>query len=279
MTHPEIARLRRDLLQAHRQPEAWWRFFAGSWAVARATARDHPALRHTWQRQALWRALTLPLLARVLGSSPAHPAWWTTYVVQLADLYVHLGRTRRGASCALRRTFPLATEVTLLRAYAAAALWSGTPRPRLALGLGLATDVLDGALARRRGEATALGALLDGEYDAALWLAAARTARRRRALSPGAEAILWLRFGMPLLAGVLAYGVAPEPVAARSRCLGQIAGSLQAALLWAALSGREQRRPRRVVLLAGTTVLAWAAHVVAYRAADDGRDAPAAGSP
>ena len=166
------------------------------------------------------------------------------------------------------RTFPLATEVTLLRPYAAAALWSGTPQPRLALGLGLATDVLDGFLARQRDEMTALGALLDGEYDASLWLAAARTARQRRALSPGAEAILWLRFGVPLLAGVLAYGVAPEPVAARSRWLGKIAGSLQAAILWAALSGRVQRGQRGVVvLLAGTTVLAWAAHVVAYRAA------------
>jgi phosphatidylglycerophosphate synthase len=210
----------------------------------------------------------LPLLARVLGSSPSHPVWWTTYALQQADLYVHLGLNRPAESFAMRRTFPLATEVTLLRAYAAAALWSGPPRPRLALGLGLATDVLDGALARRCGKATALGALLDGEYDASLWLAAARTARRRRALAPGAEAILWLRFGVPLLAGVLAYGVAPEPVSARSHRLGQIAGSLQAALLWAALSGREQRRPRRVVvLLAGTTLLAWAAHVVAYRSA------------
>jgi hypothetical protein len=152
MTHPEIDRLRRDLLQAHRQPEAWWRFLAGSWAVARATARDHPSLRHTWQRRALWRALTLPLLARVLRSSPAHPAWWTTYVVQQADLYVHLGLNRPAVSCAMRHTFPLATEVTLLRAYAAAALWSDTTRPRLALGLGLATDVLDGFLARQRGE-------------------------------------------------------------------------------------------------------------------------------
>src|SRR5919201_1146678 len=117
MTHPEIDRLRRDLLQAHRRPEAWWRFVAGSWAVARATARAHPALQHTWQRRALWRALTLPLLAQVLGSSPAHPAWWTTSAVQQADLYVHLGLNRSSESCALRRTFPLATEVTLLRAY------------------------------------------------------------------------------------------------------------------------------------------------------------------
>jgi hypothetical protein len=70
MSHPEIDRLRRDLLQAHRQLEVWWRFFAGSWAVARATAREHRALRHTWQRRALWRALTLPLLAWVLDSSP-----------------------------------------------------------------------------------------------------------------------------------------------------------------------------------------------------------------
>ena len=88
-----------------------------------------PALRHTWQRRALWLALTLPLLARVLGSSPTRLAWWTTYVVQQADLYVHPGLNRRAESCAMRHTFPLATEVTLLRAYAAAALWSSTPAP------------------------------------------------------------------------------------------------------------------------------------------------------
>jgi hypothetical protein len=99
------------------------------------------------------------------------------------------------------------------------------------------------------------------------WMAA-RTAARRRALTPGADEILWLGFGVPLLAGVLAYGVAPQQVLARSHRLGQIAGSLQAALLWAALSGRVQRDHRGVVvLLARTTLLAWATHLVAYRIA------------
>lgn len=50
--------------------------------------------------------------------------------------------------------------------------WRGATAPFLALfAVGLASDVLDGALARRLGQETALGARLDQWADFALWIA------------------------------------------------------------------------------------------------------------
>jgi hypothetical protein len=45
---------------------------------------------------------------------------------------------------------------------------------------------------------------------------------------------------MPLLAGVIAYGVVPDPVAVQSCRLGKLAGVAQAVMLWVALAGRRQ---------------------------------------
>lgn len=268
MPHPEIESLRADLRVASYSPLAWSRFLAGSWSVARITARAHPRLYRSWRARALWRAATLPLLARLLGCAPGSAPLWATFAWQQADLYVHLGLNRAAESPEARDAFPLATEVTLVRAYAAAALLSGTTRPRLALVLGMASDLFDGYLARSRGDETALGALLDAEYDAYLWLAAAHAGVRRGALSPRVASVLYARFAVPLLAGIIAYAAAPSPVPVGSTRVGKVAGVIQSAAVYAALCGRTGWRGRAsAVVLTCSAIVALAAQLGQYRKA------------
>jgi phosphatidylglycerophosphate synthase len=196
------------------------------------------------------------VLARGLGCRPWHPLLWATYVLQQADLYLHLGLNRGPDRAPLRPSLPVATECTLLRAYAAAALLAGTPHPRRALVVGALSDLIDGALARRAGGETALGGLLDGEYDAYLLLAAAHAARRQGRLAPAAERLLWLRFIGVLLAGAVA-AVAGRPVSVHSSGPGKVASGLQAATVYGAMApGRRLPRRGQVGTVGLSTVLA-----------------------
>lgn len=265
--HPDIERLRDEFLARRQQRGAVARFLLGSWRVSRATAQAHSALAHSWRRRALWRAAALPWLAGWLGCSPSARALWLTYALQQFDLYLHLGLNRPPARAAPYAALPVATECTLVRAYAAAALLTPGARVRRAFALGAATDVLDGYLARRRGEETCLGALLDGEYDAYLLIAAARVARSRGTLHPLAAYLIWLRFGAGLLAGTLAFFALPRPPAPASTRAGKAAGLVQAALLFAALSERPPLAPRRqVAIIALATAAAVAGQARRYHA-------------
>jgi phosphatidylglycerophosphate synthase len=196
----------------------------------------------TWPPRALWRALALPGLAVGLGCQPSSPWLWGTYVAQQADLAMQgahpPGRGPR------RATVPWATECTLLRAYAAAALLAGSATPRRALALGLATDILDGYLARRSGSRTPLGARLDGLYDAYLLLAAAHAARCHGGLTRCTEHLLWLRFGAVLLAGGLATVATGRPITIQSTWPGKVASGLQAATVYRALAAWPAATPR-----------------------------------
>lgn len=265
--HPEIERLRGDLRARRHRPSAYPRFLLGSWRVSRATARAHPDLTRMWRHRALWRAAALPWLAAALGCAPASAPLWLTYALQQLDLYLHLGLNRAPGGDAPWPAFPLALECTLVRAYAAAALLDTRARPRRAFTLGLATDLLDGHLARRQGGETQLGALLDAEYDAYLLLAAARVARRRGTLQRAAERMIWLRFGGSLLAGAIAFFVLQHPAPPRSTPIGKMAGAIQAALIVSALSDQRAAPRWQPVLLALTTSGAVAGQVRRYRTA------------
>jgi len=281
--HPEIARLRADLRRRRYSPFALAGFFAGSWTVSWSTARMYPATARMWRRRALGRAVALPLVAVALGCRPSSPALWTVYAWQQLDLYWHLGLNHGVNESVPRPRFPLAVECTLPRAYAAAALWTGSAAPRWALTVGVITDLLDGRLARRYVDETALGALLDGEYDALLLIAAARAARRSGGLERAAERIVWLRFGGIFAAGLIAYFTQQRPATPGSTWPGKLAGAAQVLLLGAALSSNRVRpalsplkggpsllakRWVQVVGMALSTTVAVLAQVVRYRSPD-----------
>jgi phosphatidylglycerophosphate synthase len=193
---------------------------------------------------ALWRAIALPGLAVVLGCKPSSPWLWGTYLAQQADLAMQVARPAPPGRGPRRATVPWATECTLLRAYAAAALLAGSVTPRRALALGLATDIVDGYLARHSGTRTPLGARLDGLYDAYLLLAAAHAARCHGGLTRRTEHLLWVRFGAVLLAGGLATVATGRPVAVQSTWPGKVASGLQAATVYRALAAWPAAAPR-----------------------------------
>ncbi len=268
---PDMSRLRGVLRQKGYSPLAWAAFLAGAWDLSRATARAHPALTRMWRDRVILRAATLPLLARALRCPAASPYLWGIYVYQQADLYIHLGLNGAPNSSTPRTAFPLATECTLLRAYAAAALLAGTTAPRRALALGVATDILDGYLARRTRRRTRLGAYLDGAYDALLLLAAARAARWRHDANRYVEYAAWLRVGGTAAAGLVAYVALPDHVAPMaSTWPGRLAGGVQTVALVAALSDAPpSARPSRrwSIAMALSAIAAIAAQVARYRRA------------
>ena len=237
--HPDIVALRVRVTRRRYHPWALAMFLVASGDVARQTARRHPALVRMWFLRALCRALALPLVARILGCSPWSRTLWLTYLWQQGDLYLHLGLNRSPDAGVLHAAFTLPTECTLLRAYAAAALAGGCARPRGALVLGVATDILDGYLARRLRQETALGALLDSEYDAYLALAALWTIRRRGRPERTLEQAIALRFGGQFLTGLVGFFARPHLAAVRSTCVGKLSGAVQALALYRALGASE----------------------------------------
>lgn len=265
--HPEIERLRLNLQHDTANPLAWLEFFTAACALSRATAHGHPRAFASWRRRALGRSLGLPIVALVLGISPLSPILWAIYGWQQLDLYLHLGLNRAGDEHIPWPAFPLATECTLWRAYAGAALLTVHGRPRTAFALGTATDILDGWLARRTRTTTVLGALLDAEYDGLLWVAAVHAARRNGGLTPMAARILWMRVAAATAAGFITFFTAPEPVNAGSTYAGKVAGVVQALLLWKALGPRgAEAAPRRTVFAALATFIALVAQARRFSA-------------
>ena len=263
--HPDIEALRARVRQRGYHPCALVTFLVASGAVARHTAARHPALRRSWRRRALYRALLLPLVARFLGCSPRSRALWLTYLWQQGDLYLHLGLNRRPDAGVTQAAFPLPTECTALRAYAAAALASGCAHPRRALVCGVVTDILDGYLARRLRQETALGALLDSEYDAYLALAALAAIRRRHGRESALEQAIAIRFGGQFLTGLVGFFASPRPASAGSTRAGKFSGAVQALALYQALGGSEYRPGLRMrVALRVTAIGAVVAQCLRY---------------
>jgi phosphatidylglycerophosphate synthase len=261
--HPDIEALRARVRQRRYHPCALVTFLVASGAVARRTAARHPSLFRSWRRRALYRALLLPLVARVLGCAPRSRALWLTYLWQQGDLYLHLGLNRRPDVDVVQAAFPLPTECTALRAYAAAALASGCGRPRRALVCGVVTDILDGYLARRLRQETALGALLDSEYDAYLALAALAAIRRRHGRESALEQAIAIRFGAQFLIGLVGFFASPRPASAGSTRAGKLSGAVQALAFYQALGGSKPGRRMRVALRA-TAIGAVAAQGLRY---------------
>ncbi len=179
----------------------------------------------------------------------------------------------------------LANQVTLVRAYLAAAAFAYGLRPQslglLALTVALAglSDLADGAVARRWDRPSQLGGGLDPVVDGLFFGAAAV------ALAIGGAYPAWLaglvvaRYALPALAGlVLLAGRSAPPL--RHTIFGQVSTSLIAVLLgWVALWRGIGQDPAPIVVVASIVIPAATALTfanlgwVAWRARRGGLDA------
>ena len=188
-----------DLGRGRFKPAAWLRFLRDSLARARRNRRDRA--RAHGQVLALgavgagaWAGVTAygrPLLATVAAG------WWVL-VLLMADW--HLGMLERPDGTRLTG-LGVANTLTLLRAGAIPLLPALAPTALglAVLGAGL-SDVADGFLARSRGEASRLGAWLDGAVDGILLSVAAVAAADRSLLPAWVAALIVSRYLAPWLA-------------------------------------------------------------------------------
>jgi phosphatidylglycerophosphate synthase len=266
-----------ELRERHFRPRGWLRFFGRSWQRSQATATRHPRLVASWARVggglACAEVAALAIEARLGARGPARRAIAGTAVCYAAaqlDTYVHLGlhQPRRGEP--LYPTLGGATALTLARRGIAGIfvghLLGGRRLPRgLALALlaaASASDVVDGALARRRQRVSRLGAYLDGVADVELGAALTLTLAAERRLPRWLAALLLARWAGPLAFALASYFGAGSRVALDSTAIGKAAGVAQAVTLGAALMPATQgdMPPRaRGALYVATAVLLVAA--------------------
>jgi len=239
-----------ELRARHFRPRGWLRFFGRSWQRSQATASAHPRLVASWARVggglACAEAAALALEARLGARAGARRALAGTAVCYAAaqlDTYVHLGlhQPRRGEP--LYPTLGGATALTLARRGIAGMfvghLLGGRRLPRglvlVLLAAASASDVADGALARRKQRVSRLGAYLDGVADFELGAALTLTLAAERLLPRWLAVLLLARWVGPLAFTLARYFGAGSRVALDSTAIGKAAGVAQAVTLGAAL--------------------------------------------
>jgi phosphatidylglycerophosphate synthase len=165
-----------DRLRAERfTPGAWQHFFADAFARARHIRARRPEVVRQSRR---WGA------AGLAASAPLGPravAWWALWWAMI-DWHLGMLESPEGRPRPLRAQDAL----TLARLWAAP-LVRRRPEPAL-VAAGMATDLLDGVLARRTGP-TRLGRDFDSTADTAFLDAALRGAVERHGLDPGLLAL------------------------------------------------------------------------------------------
>ena len=188
-----------ELRRSRFKPAAWTRFLTDSFARARRNRREQVRA----HRQVL--ALGAVGLGGCVGiAASGRPlvatvaAGWWVLVLLMADW--HLGMLERPDGSRLAG-LGVANTLTLLRAAAIPLLPALAPTALgvavLAAGLG---DVADGFLARSRGEASRLGAWLDGAVDGILLSVAAVAAADRALLPAWIAALIISRYLIPWVA-------------------------------------------------------------------------------
>jgi hypothetical protein len=158
-----------DRLRAERfTAPAWRRFFGDGFKRARVTRARRPELVRQSRR---WGAAGL---AAALPFGPRTVAWWALWWAMI-DWHLGMVETAGGRE----RGLAAADSLTVARLWAAPVV-RRHPEPWL-VAAGLATDLLDGALARRAGP-TRLGRDLDSTADTLFLGAAMRGAADRHGL-------------------------------------------------------------------------------------------------
>jgi phosphatidylglycerophosphate synthase len=224
-------------------PLGWWHFLRRSWERSCATANDHPELKRSWLYTTLLIGiLVMMLLATTLVFEGVSivlrllPGFAFCVVWQQSDLFWHLGLNRNPQTGALLPRIGIANTLTLLRglsaSYLLARLAGGLTTPLwLALFVfllgGVATDILDGQVARATKTQSKLGQIMDGEADFCLYLAIAIILIQNTILPLWLGIVMLLRFAVPLLAALGSYFLFAHPVRFGSTIWGKYAGLFQ----------------------------------------------------
>jgi phosphatidylglycerophosphate synthase len=241
-----VVALLNNLQRDHYTPLAWWRFFADAWKQSRLTSREHPDLARSWAYiSVLVSTLTLGCwcaLWHIEGMQTAWhilPALLVCLALELGDVYVHLGLNYHPGIGTFRERLGIPTILTLVRGIMAnvllAHLLSGRiPLPSVILsayGIGIATDIVDGQIARRSDWLTRLGGYLDSEADLFLSISTVLCALLLGALPIWLALAMLLRFLIPLLGALFSYFVAIRQIDLSHTAWGRSAGVVQAICL------------------------------------------------
>ena len=218
---------------------AWARFLSSSWERSCATARANPSLKRSWTHTTmLIGALVLAIfVACFMFEGPEKtlhliPGFLFCATWLQSDLFWHLGLNRHFRTGKLFPVVGAANTLTWLRGLGASFLLG-----RLAGGIntpswlallvflcGIATDILDGAIARRTDTQSTLGQIADGEADFCLYLAIILISIQSGILPLWLGVVMLLRFLIPLIAAFSSYFLFTRPVRFGSTIWGKYAG-------------------------------------------------------
>lgn len=223
-------------------PRAWGSFFQRSWLMSWQTANAHPSLKLSWLRVTCFVALLAlvilignSLFAGLVDTLRLLPGFIFCVVWQQSDLFWHLGLNRSVQSGKLLSNIGVANTLTLLRglgaSYLLGRLINGLAVPSgLALAIflcGIATDILDGLIARRTATQSKLGQIADAEADFCLYLSLTIILLQNGVLPLWVGFVMLLRFVVPLVAALLSYLAFAHPVRFGSTSWGKYAGLAQ----------------------------------------------------
>lgn len=223
-------------------PRGWGRFLWRSWQMACKTADENPTLKRSWRRVTFSIAILafITLVCNGYFAGPAAtlrllPGFLFCVLWQQSDLFWHLGLNRQVQTGRLLPTVGSANTFTWLRGFGACyllgRLMGGLLTPSLlALSIflfGIATDILDGLLARSTGTQSKLGQIGDGEADFCLYLAITIILIQNTVLPLWLGFVMLLRFCVPLLAVLASYFLFAHPVRFGSTLWGKFAGLAQ----------------------------------------------------
>jgi len=287
-----IVDLLTTLQQERFSPLAWWHFLVRSWHMAWKTASNNPSLMTSWlQTTAFIGTVTIGLCILIgffegtVALLRLFPGFLFCVAWQQSDLFWHLGLNRQTYTNKLLPTIGIATMLTGIRGLGASLLLGrlvgglGTP-VEFALWIfvfGVATDILDGLIARGTKTQSKLGQIIDGEADFCLYLALSIILVQDAVLPLWLGIILVLRFFVPLVAALASYFLFVRSVRFGSTTWGKWAGAAQclyffvllvpAQLAWIT---RPINLPMLIVMLA-FTIMAPIAQIRANKASIGGK--------
>ncbi len=223
-------------------PRAWGRFFQRSWLMSWQTANANPSLKQSWRRVTCLIALLA--LVILIGNGLFAGLADTLHLLsgfifcvawQQSDLFWHLGLNRSLQSNKLLPDIGVANTLTCLRGLCASfllgRLMDGLAIPsELALAIflcGIATDILDGPIARRTATQSKLGQIADAEADFCLFLSLTIILLQNGVLPLWVGIVMLLRFIIPLVTTLLSYLAFAHPVRFGSTPWGKYTGLAQ----------------------------------------------------